>query len=327
MEFGLALPQGAHNDLQRDVVEVARKAEEAGFDSLWAYERVLFPLNPADGMYGVDGLPWLSYYEYCADPLTLLTLAGAVTETIRLGTSVLIAPLHNKLHLARTLATLDQATGGRVTVGLGGGWSTDEYAAAGADFARRGQAFDEVIDALRALLGPNPVTYRDSSVVVDNALVSPKPAAELPILIGGGLTKRALRRIAEKGDGWMPVNTPGMAIAGTWKQILDHAESAGRDPSAMRLVPVAPYTVVTGKPVGPDRELFQGTPEQLVEDFAALADAGAHELVIGLDSASTSASELLGNAARLLDAVTAAGLRRKLPVDAGTPVDAAYRGR
>ena len=309
MDFGLALPQGAHSDLRRDVVMVATRAEQVGFDSLWAYERVLFPLNPAHGMYGIDGLAWLPYYQYCADPLTVLTLAGAVTEKIRLGTSVLIAPLHNKLHLARTLATLDQATGGRVTVGLGGGWSTDEYAAAGVDFASRGKTYDEVIDGLRALLGPDPVTYRDSQIVIENALVSPKPVAGLPILIGGGPSGRAFRRIAEKGDGWMPVNTPGKAIADTWKRLLDHAERAGRDPNAMRLVPVAPYTVVSDKPVGPDRELFQGTPEQIMEDFASIAEAGAHEVIIGLDSSTRDAGELLEVAARLLDAAQVAGLR------------------
>jgi probable F420-dependent oxidoreductase len=318
MDFGLALPQGAHNNLQRDVIKVATQAEEAGFDSLWAYERVLFPLNPSHGMYGIDGLPWLPYYQYCADPLTVLTVAGAVTEKIRLGTSVLIAPLHNKLHLARTLATLDQATGGRVTVGFGGGWSTDEYAAAGVDFASRGKTFDEVIDGLRALLGPNPVTYHDSQIVIENALVNPKPVARLPILIGGGLSERAFRRIAEKGDGWMPVNTPGKAIADTWKQLLDHAERAGRDPKAMRLVPVASYTVVSDKPVGPDRELFQGTPEQIVEDFASIAEAGAHELIIGLDGAVADAGELLEQAMRLLDAAEAAGLRTA--ARAGQPV-------
>lgn len=75
MDFGLALPQGAHNDLSRDVTQVARQAEDAGFDSLWAYERVLFPVNPKYGMYGIDGLAWLDYYQYCADPLTALTLA------------------------------------------------------------------------------------------------------------------------------------------------------------------------------------------------------------------------------------------------------------
>lgn len=310
MDFGLALPQGVQNDLRRDVARVAREAEAGGFNSLWAYERVLFPVTPAHGLYGIEGLPWLPYYQYCADPLTVLTVAGAVTETIRIGTSVLIAPLHNKLLLARTLATLDQVTGGRVTLGLGGGWSTDEYAAAGANFADRGQTFDEMIDALRALLGPNPVSYGDSQIIVDNALVSPKPVAEIPILIGGGLSKRALHRIAEKSDGWLPADTPGPALAGTWKQILDLAESAGRDPRALRLTDVV-YPVVTGKPEGADRQVFHGTPEQIAEDFAAIAEAGAHELVIGLDQTTANAGELLDKAALLLDAAETAGLHGK----------------
>jgi len=308
MDFGLALPQGAQRDLRHDVIKVATRAEEAGFDSLWAYERVLFPLTPSDGMYGIDGLEWTPYYQSCADPLTVLTLAGAATQTVRLGTCVLIAPLYNKLHLARTLATLDQATGGRVSVGLGGGWSTDEYAAAGADFAARGQALDEVIDALRALHGPDPVTYHDSSMVVNNALASPKPVTGIPILLGGGFSARAFRRVAEKSDGWLPVDMPPQAMAETWKRLLDHAVSVGRDPGALRLSPIV-NPVVTGKPAGQDREVFHGTPGQIAEDFAAVAEAGAHEVTIGLDAASASADELLDMATRLLEAATAAGLR------------------
>lgn len=310
MEFGLALPQGAHRDLRRDVADVATQAEKAGYAGLWAYERVLFPLRPADGLYGVDGLPWLDYYRHCADPLTVLTLAGAVTERIRLGTSVLVAPLHGKLQLARALATLDQATGGgRVTAGLGSGWSTDEYAASGADFARRGQALDEVIDALRALASPDPVTYRDSQIAVREALVSPKPASRIPVLLGGGSTKRAIRRIGEKADGWLPTGLPGPVMAQTWKRILDLAEAAGRDPRALRLVPLAGFVSVTAKPLGPGRPPFQGSPAELTEDFAEMAEAGADELVIGLDAGSASAGELIDKALTLIDAVTAAGLR------------------
>jgi probable F420-dependent oxidoreductase len=309
MELGLALPQGAQRDLRRDVTRVAAQAEKAGYAGLWAYERVLFPLNPADGLYGINGLPWLDYYQHCADPLTVLALAGAVTQRVGLGTSVLVAGLHGKLHLARALATLDQATDGRVTAGLGSGWSADEYAAAGADFARRGQALDEMIDALHALTGPDPVTYRDSEIVIHAAMVAPKPVTRIPVLLGGSASKRAIRRIAEKGDGWMPTAVPGPAIAEAWKQILDLAEASGRDPHALRLVPVAGFVTVTGKPLGAGRQPFEGSPEELAEDFAAMAQAGAHELVIGLDSDSASADELIDKALVLLDMATQAGLR------------------
>jgi probable F420-dependent oxidoreductase len=310
MEFGLALPQGAHRDLRRDVADVATAAEQAGYAGLWAYERVLFPLHPANGLYGIDGLPWPDYYRHCADPLTVLTLAGAVTGRIRLGTSVLVAPLHGKLQLARALATLDQATGGgRVAVGLGSGWSPDEYEASGSDFAQRGQTLDEVIDALRALAAPDLVTYLDSQITIREAIVSPKPVTRIPVLLGGGFTKRAIRRIAEKADGWLPSSLPGPVMAGTWKQILGLAEDAGRDPAALRLVPLAPFVSVTAKPLGTGRQQFQGSPRELAEDFADMAEAGAHELIIGLDADSASASELIDKALTLIDAATAAGLR------------------
>lgn len=308
MDFGLALPQGAHNDFRRDVTKVARKAEEAGFDSLWACERALFPVNPANGMYGVDGLASIKYYEYVAEPLTALTLAGAVTREIRLGTGVLIGPLHATVHLARTLATLDRATGGRVTAGFGGSWSADGCAVAGVDFSARDRALDELIDGLRALTGPNPVTYRGSPAALTEAIEHPKPVPEIPILLGG-FSEAAHHRIALKGDGWLPSDAGADAILGPWKQLLDATESAGRDPGAMRLVPMAPFINLTDKPAGADRQPFQGSVAQITDDFAALAYIGAHEVVIGLDGAAASADELLDKALTLLDAATVAGLR------------------
>ena len=308
MEFGLVLPQGSHTDLQRDITSVASRAEQAGFDSLWAYERVLFPLAPSAGMYGIDGLPLDEYYRSCADPLTVLALAGAVTERVRLGTSVLIAPLHRPLPLARALATLDNATGGRVVAGLGMGWSVDEYRAVNADFADRGRLLEETIDGLRAMFGPDPVTHRDSRISIDSSLVSPKPASEIPILLGGGATERAFRRIALKSDGWIPVEMPGELIADEWKRLLEIAESAGRDTRKMRLVPMAQFTL-TDRPAGPDRQVFQGDVDQIVGDVAAVAEAGAHELICSLDANVSSVNELLDKALALLEGVTAAKLR------------------
>src|SRR5882757_7463685 len=112
MRFGFYLPQGQMADPRHDVTLVAREAERIGYDSLWVFERVLFPLNPADGMYGVPGLAWADLYRHTADPLTVLTLAASVTENVPLGTGVLVAGLHQPHSLARTMATLDQLSGG-----------------------------------------------------------------------------------------------------------------------------------------------------------------------------------------------------------------------
>src|SRR3954470_21738622 len=106
MRIGLHLPQGELVDPRRDVIRTAQEAERIGYDSLWVMERTLFPLEPADGMYGVPGLPWAESYRHVTDPLTLLTLVAAVTERVRLGTGILVAGLHPAHQLARGFATL-----------------------------------------------------------------------------------------------------------------------------------------------------------------------------------------------------------------------------
>lgn len=106
--LGLGLPQNKQYDLGRDVPDVARSAEAVGYESLWVYERALVPDPATQGLYGIEGLPWPDAYRGVADPLVTLTLAAAATERARLGTSVLVAPLHVPFQLAKTLATLDR---------------------------------------------------------------------------------------------------------------------------------------------------------------------------------------------------------------------------
>ena len=306
MKLGLRLPQSANVDYATDIAHVARRAEEIGYAGLWVYERVLFPLAPTDGMYGVPGLPWDPYYQYCADPLTVLTLAAAATSRVRLGTSILVGPLHNELHLARTLATLDLASRGRVVLGVGSGWSTDEYRATGADFSARGRSMEELTDALRALWSPNPVTYADSRMSVENALTNPKPHRPIPIAFGGS-GERALKRVAVKGDGWIPSGIGGPELVTAWKRVHELAERNGRDPQTLQLLPLA-WLGLTDAPLGADRGLFQGTVAQVVEDLAASAEAGADEVIIGLEGTTKSVAELVDRAQEIMERATEAGV-------------------
>ena len=141
--LGMGLPQNRQYDLGKDVPDVARAAEGIGYDSVWVYERALFPEPQTQPLYGVPGLPWPDAYRGVAEPLVTLTLAAAVTERVELGTAVLVAPLHIPFQLAKSLATLDAASGGRVVAGLGSGWSLDEYEAAGVrPFEERGKVMD-----------------------------------------------------------------------------------------------------------------------------------------------------------------------------------------
>lgn len=307
MKFGIGLPQSGGFDLRRDVVRVATAAEEAGYTSLWVYERVLFPLNPTDGLYGIPGVPWIDYYRECADALTVLTLAAAVTERVRLGTSVLVAPLYPSMHLARAFAALDRASGGRAVAGFGGGWSSDEYRAMQADFANRGRTLDETIDACRAVWAADPVSYQDSRLAVLDTLVNPKPVAGIPIMLGGGKSRRAIDRVARKADGWLPSSVPPPVVAKTWAEIRDKATGCGRDADAMELIPRA-NVVLTRSATGADRLPFQGSLDQVLTDTADTIAAGADEILLDLSPSARDGDELLDRLAQVRAALTTAGL-------------------
>jgi probable F420-dependent oxidoreductase len=273
-------------DLRHDVVQAARTAEAAGYASLWTYERLLFPQTPLETYAELPNVPWPEHSRQAADPLAVLTAAAVATEKVRLGVSLLVASLHTPVQLAKTLATIDQISGGRVIAGMGTGWSTDEFQATGATRADRGRFLDETLDVFDAVWGPDPVTFRSPRVVIDNASVLPKPVAKLPVMLGGGGSK-TLQRIAKRADGWLPLLTsPGPAgaasLCASWDRIREMASEHGRDASRMEMVVVGNVTF-TERPAGPDRSAFVGTLDQIMDDVRTAAEAGADELIVDLN--------------------------------------------
>lgn len=317
MRLGLRLPQRLGVDLQHDVAQAARTAEAAGYASVWTYERLLFPQNPVEP-YAPPNVPWPESSRQAADPLAVLTAAAVVTETVRLGTAVLVAALHTPVQLAKALATVDQISGGRVIAGMSTGWSTDEFRAAGVTRADRGRFLDETLDVFEAVWGPDPVTFRGPRVVIDNAAVLPKPASKIPVMLGGGgsnlgrsTSSKAVQRIAERADGWLPLlTTPGPVGAARlragWDRIRDMASGYGRDASRMEMVVVGNVTF-TDRPAGPDRSAFVGTLDQIMEDVHAAAEAGADELIVDLNLQDwfTSTQQMLETAVEIRERATA----------------------
>ncbi|MFD7278018.1 LLM class F420-dependent oxidoreductase [Streptomyces sp. NPDC059862] len=305
--LGLGLPQNRQYDLGRDVPDVARAAERTGYDSLWVYERALFPEPATQGLYGIEGLPWPDSYRGVADPLVTLTLAAAATERAELGTSVLVAPLHVPFQLAKALASLDAASGGRVVAGFGTGWSLDEYAAASVrPFEERGQMLDELIGVCRAVWGPDPVSYDGRVTKIASAVVGPKPARPIPILLAAN-TPRARRRLVDHADGWMPVGMGAEAVAAQWRQLQDLAAERGRKEPIRTVLRVNPqYTAAAYD--GPDRSPFQGNVDQIVEDLVAHAEVGLEEILLDLQSTVRDAQELKDVAAQVYERARAAGI-------------------
>ncbi len=307
IRLGITLPQMKQFDIGSDIPAIARAAEDIGYESVWVFERVLFPTPTRQGLYGIEGLPWPDEYRSIAEPLVSLTLAAAATDRIQLGTSVLVAPLHVPFELARALATLDRASGGRVVAGLGTGWSTDEYAAQSvAPFGRRGEILDEVLDVCAAVWGPDPVSYEGTLTTVHPSEVGPKPVRPIPVYLPA-MSPRAKRRLVERADGWMPLAMGVDALAADWRALQDLAAEQSRERPIERAVRV--NSRLQDRPYeGVDRQPFQGSVDQLVEDLAAHADAVPGEYFFDLQASSRDGAELKDQAAALYEAVRAAGI-------------------
>ncbi|TQR88003.1 LLM class F420-dependent oxidoreductase [Mycobacterium hodleri] len=317
MRLGLRLPQRLGVDLQHDLVEAARTAEAAGYDSLWTYERLLFPESPLEP-YAPPDVPWPESSRQVADSLAVLTAAAVVTERVRLGTAILIAAQHTPVQLAKAFATVDQISGGRVIAGLGTGWSSDDLRAAGATRADRGRFLDETLDVFDAVWGPDPVTFRSPRVVIDNASVLPKPVAKIPVMLGGGgsnlgrsTSAKAVQRIAQRADGWLPLLTaPGPAgaaeLRASWNRIREMASEYGRDASRMEMVVVGNVTF-TERPAGRDRSAFVGTLDQILDDVHTAEQAGADELIVDLNLQDwfTSTAQMLETAVEIREGALA----------------------
>ncbi|WP_369275838.1 LLM class F420-dependent oxidoreductase [Streptomyces sp. R11] len=276
LQLGMALPQMKQFNLGPDTVTVARAAEETGYESLWVFERTLFPTPMTQGLYNVPGLEWPDAYRSVADPLVTLAMAAAVTRQARLGTSVLVASYHMPFHLARWFASLDNASGGRVIAGLGTGWSLDEYAAGSvAPFGQRGAVLDETLDVFEAVWGADPVTYDGTTTKIAPSEVGPKPARPLPIYLPASSGK-AIRRLVDRADGWMPVGMHAPQLARTWQSVQDMA--AERHRSNPLGVIVRANVLLSDKPfTGEQRLPFQGNLEQIVGDLVE------HSQIPGID--------------------------------------------
>lgn len=206
MKIGFALPQ-----FHRQAFDVARTAafasaiEEAGGASLWVGDRNLAAVRPVVG-YGGRGSTIPEELNPAADPFVLLGVAASATSRVLLGSHVLIAPLYPPVQLARSLTTIDLISGGRLLPGFGIGWSPEEYRAAGLDFTRRGARMDELLDALEAIWTTDPAGYEGDLLSVPEHHAPLKPARRpRPPFYLGALSERALRRVARRGDGWLPV--------------------------------------------------------------------------------------------------------------------------
>ena len=228
----LGIGTGARPEIIR---AVATAAEEAGFANLWSGERVVMVDEPTSRYpYTPDGRIAVPRDADWLDPLLGLSFAAAVTSRIGLATGVLLLPEHNPVLTARQAATLDVLSGGRFTLGIGIGWSADEFAALGIPFARRGDRTAEYAAAMRTLWADDVASFGGEFVKFDAVRVNPKPVRgrRIPIVLGGN-SDPALRRAAAFGDGWYGFNLPAGAVAERVGALAGYCREYGRDPATL----------------------------------------------------------------------------------------------
>ncbi|MCK2221787.1 TIGR03619 family F420-dependent LLM class oxidoreductase [Actinomadura sp. ATCC 31491] len=297
MELGLAVPQYGRFAALGSVLEVARAAETMGFASLWAGDRLLTPLAPKDRYPGGDGrVP--EAHRVFLDPFAVLSVAASATTSVRLGTSALNACWYPPAVLARSLTTLDHLSGGRLVAGLGLGWSSDEYAAAGVPWKDRARRYEATLDALEAIWGSDPVTFEHDLWTIAPSHIEPKPARRPPVHLAG-FADAALRRVGRRGDGWLTAALPLPALTAMWATVRESAERAGRDPDALRMV-LRSNPVVTPDGTPPRG----GTVAGICGYLAAAAEAGVHEVILDLQHTATGDQHLLELAAEFRDRLT-----------------------
>ena len=289
MKYGFTLPGRGQLATPERLGIIARKGEVFGFDTLLTGDHILVPKNISSVYPYTEGgeFPGSGSGE-SMEQITLLSYIAGQTSKIRLVTSVLIVPHRNPLIAAKSLATLDLLSGGRLVVGVGVGWMREEFQALGLPpFEERGAVTDEYIRAFKVLWTEDDPHFQGKYISFDDISFLPKPVQKPhpPIWVGGE-SRPALRRTAELADGWyplgsnptFPMGTPEQLKAGM-ERLAGYAERFGRDPSTIETIYRTHQFELLKQAAGPDRLPFVGDADQIAGDIRQYQDMGVTSMI------------------------------------------------
>jgi probable F420-dependent oxidoreductase len=273
VQLGFAVPISGSWASPANCLEIARRAEELGYTSLWTFQRLLSPL---DG----DAPVLDPQYRQVHDPLAILGYLAGQTTTVRLGVAVVNMPYYAPIVLAKLLTTIDHLSDGRLVAGLGIGWLPQEFEAVGAPMGERGARAEDFVRCLRAIWTEDVVEYEGKFYRVPRARVDPKPVQEPhPPILFGGAAEVALRRAGRLADGWISSSRADLSRIDESIAIVRRAASdAGRDAGALRFVCRGVVKVRSG-----ERAPLVGSFDEIRSDLADLATKGITETFIDLN--------------------------------------------
>jgi len=282
VRFGFTL--GVDTPRPRDLVEVVEAAEGLGFHAFYVGDHVIIPRAVDESAHRREVGGSVDFADKTQldvfDPFLTLSYLASRVSRIKLGFSILVLPYRNPLVTAKMLATLDVHSEGRLIVGVGAGWIKEEFDALGANYHQRGEVTDEWIQIMVELWTKETPEFHGAHYEFADVAFRPKPVQSpyVPILIGGS-GKRALRRVAELGDGWLPLFLSPDELARGRDSLAALCEVHGRDLSALSIVPSS--RVRLGETAhAPTRALLTGTADEVRGDVARYEAAGADEIIL-----------------------------------------------
>lgn len=292
MKVGITLPQAGEQSTKENIVRTAKTAEDEGFDSLWVFERLLWPINPQTPYVATPDGSLPVEYQNILDPLETLTYVAAHTNKIALGTSVMDMLFHNPVVLARRFATLDVLSEGRSIAGFGIGWSKDEYQVSNIPFQNRGKRADELIQVLKKIWTDDVVEFKGKYYSIPASKIGPKPIQKPhpPIYLGGFSPNTFSRIVNYDTNGWLAVvGGPLEYIDNTIKAIKDIAKKANKDPNNLRVILLAHLNIAldsksqstSSKTNENQRFPFTGTIDQIGNDIKRVKQMDIDHMVFG----------------------------------------------
>jgi probable F420-dependent oxidoreductase len=290
LKVGITLPQAGQQATRENVIQMANLAEkEAGLDSLWVSEGLLWPVNPQTPYPASPDGSLPMEYQNVFDPLETLTYVAANTNKISLGTSVIDMLFHNPVILARRFATLDVLSEGRAIAGLGIGWSKDEYQVSNIPFSNKSKRADEFIQALKKIWTEDVVEFKGAFYSIPASKIGPKPVQKphIPIYLGG-FSPNTYRRIANyDANGWLGLIVgPFEYLENNIKAIKDNVNKVNKDPSSFKVILLTYPNIVDSKSQTTNEESqrrfpLTGTIDQIGNDIKKIKDIGIDHIIFG----------------------------------------------
>ena len=264
-------------DYGMDVSELAHELEVRGFDSLFVCEHTHIPVSRRTPFPGGGELP--KRYSHTHDPFVALAFAAAATRTIHLGTAIALVPQRDPIVTAKSVATLDQLSGGRFVFGIGGGWNVEEMENHGTRYQARFKILRERVLAMQALWTHDEAEFHGEFVNFDPVWLYPKPKQKpYPPILLGGETDHTLRRVVEFGSGWLPRARGGFEPDQAVVRLRQVASEGGRDPAAFAITvfnaPADEATLASYRKAGIHRVLLE-VPDRGRDEVLRVLDRNA----------------------------------------------------